>query len=52
MEEYFQKEDQVADFDEDDMGLVVLTKGKGQGTDLAGGREAAAGGACTLNFGR
>ncbi|MGN1381823.1 MAG: hypothetical protein ACI4W2_03290 [Eubacterium sp.] len=52
MEEYFQKEDHVADFDDDDMGLVVLTKGSGQGEDLAGGREADAGSACTLSFGR
>ena len=49
MQEYFQKEDRAADFDDDDMGLVVWTKGSGQGDERAGGREADA---CTLSFNR
>jgi hypothetical protein len=52
MEEYFQKEDRAADFDDDDMGLVVGTKGSGQGDERAGGREADAGSSCTLSFNR
>jgi hypothetical protein len=52
MEEYFQKEDRAADFDDDDMGLVVWTKGSDQGDERAGGREADAGSSCTLSFNR